>query len=262
MYRPRVVIPEIHQNVSNYTSAMYAAGIDPILVSVQSIHLAHSSQKEYMDWQDVRPEFFDGLLIPGGGDINPQEYGEENQGSIPVDPWIDRLQFELLDRFIRQQKPVLGICRGLQMINVSFGGSLIQDLEDALVHLCIPRCTDQIHACQAVKGSWIENLYGESFVHNSNHHQAIRTLGEDLVPDGVCPLDGVIESFHHAALPVFGVQWHPERMCLSHERADTVNGLAVFRFFCALCGGEPGLEDPYADDPFRRNGIVSEGMGL
>ena len=189
MYRPRIVIPEIHQNVNNYTNAMYASGIDPIVVSVQSIHASFSSQKEYMDWNDVRPETCDGLLLPGGGDINPQKYGEENHGSLPVDPWIDTLQFDLLDRFLRHQKPVLGICRGLQMINVCLGGSLIQDLDDALVHMCDPRCKDQVHTCKAEKGSWVEGLYGERFALNSNHHQAIRRMGEDLIADSVCPLD-------------------------------------------------------------------------
>ena len=262
MYRPRIAIPEIYQNVSNYTNAMYAAGMEPIVVSVQTAHAARSSQKEYMDWKDIRPESCDGLILPGGGDINPQAYGEENQGSVPVDPWIDTLQMELLKSFLRLRKPVFGICRGLQVINVCLGGSLIQDLEDTSVHMATPRCNDQVHACRAVKGSWIESLYGESFFHNSNHHQAVRRLGEDLVADGFCPLDGVVESFHHARLPIYGVQWHPERMCLSHERSDTVNGLAVFLYFCTICGGEAEGVNAVSEDPYRRMGMVSEGLGL
>lgn len=260
--RPRIAIPEIHQNMINYTRAMEAAGIDPLVVSMQSIQTVSPSQQEYMDYNDVNIDSCDGLLLPGGGDINPELYGESNQGSIPVDMWVDHLQFRILEDFVNHHKPILGICRGMQMINVWFGGSLIQDLKDADVHRHIPRVKDQVHACRAAKGSWLEELYGESFCCNSNHHQAISLLGKDLIADSHCPLDDVIESLHHASLPIYGVQWHPERMCLAHERSDTVNGLAIFRFFCVLCGGEPSSNDPYADHPFRKEGIVSDGLGL
>lgn len=262
MKRPKVLIPEIKQDVSNYTNAMYAAGMDPLVVSVQSFHLTHSFQREYIDYADVRAQSFDGLLLPGGGDINPEAYGEQNHGSIPVEKWIDRLQFSLLEDFLRLRRPVFGICRGLQLINVLLGGTLIQDLEDAPMHRCLPDRHDQVHACQAVAGSWLCGLYGESFFHNSSHHQAVHRLGEGLIVDSRCPFDGVVESLHHADLPVYAVQWHPERMCLAHERSDTVNGLKVFSFFCKLLGGVPDADDPYRDHPFRRDGIVSEGLSL
>jgi tRNA A22 N-methylase len=74
-------------------------------------------------------------------------------------------------------------------------------------------------------------------------------LGDGLAIDSRCPLDGVIEAFHHTSLPIYAVQWHPERMCLAHERSDTVNGLDLFRFFCGICGGEYE-EYPYMDHPF------------
>ena len=262
MYRPRIAIPEIHQDVSNYTNAMYAAGMNPIVASVQSAHSELSSQKEYMDWKDVRPENFDGLVLPGGGDIDPQIYGEENHGSVSVDPWVDTLQMDLLRSFLRHEKPVFGICRGLQVINVCLGGTLIQDMEDTSVHMCNPRCKDQVHACRALKGSWIEELYGESFSLNSNHHQAIRRLGEGLVCDGFCPLDEVVESFHHVRLPIYRVQWHPERMCLSYKRSDTVDGISVFRYFCALCCGETAKTDALSEDFSSDSGMMSDGLGL
>ena len=262
MTRPRVAIPEIHQNMVNYTRAMEAAGIDPLVVSFQSIQIEKPSQQEYIDYHEVNALSCDGLLLPGGGDINPELYGQENHGSNPVDRWLDDIQFRILEDFIRHRKPVLGICRGMQVINVWFGGSLIQDMEDASVHMHIPRDKDQVHECRVVKGSWLEKLYAESFYHNSNHHQAVCRLGNDLTVDSHCPVDDVVEALHHNSLPVYGVQWHPERMCLAHKRPDTVDGLAVFRFFCALCGGRPDREDPYADHPFRQEGIVSDGLGL
>ena len=262
MKRPRVVIPEIYQNVDNYTKAMYAAGMDPVVVSVQSVQVVDSIQQEFMDYHEFSPASCDGLLLPGGGDINPESYGESNHGSMPVDEWVDDLQFRMLKDFVRCKKPILGICRGLQLINVWFGGSLIQDLEDASVHRSKPAAGDLVHDCRAEKGCWLAKLYGESFPHNSNHHQAVCRLGEGLTVDSRCPFDDVIEAFHHATLPIFAVQWHPERMCLAHERSDTVNGLEIFRFFCRVCGGSSGHSDPYRDDPFRRDGIVSDGLGL
>ena len=67
---------------------------------------------EYMDYRDVRVTAFDGLLLPGGGDINPDEYGERNQGSVPVEKWVDELQFGMLEDFLGYGKPVFGICWG------------------------------------------------------------------------------------------------------------------------------------------------------
>jgi putative glutamine amidotransferase len=256
MGRPRIVIPEILQDVRNYTNAMYAAGLEPVVVSVQSAQIIHRVQREYMDYRDVRVTAFDGLLLPGGGDINPDEYGERNQGSVPVEKWVDELQFGMLEDFLGYGKPVFGICRGMQMINVRFGGTLIQNLEDADMHIPKPGEKDRIHASRTRNGSWIRELYGASFVHNSCHHQAVHRLGEGLCVDSRCEGDGVVESLHHRFLPVYAVQWHPERMCLEHERSDTVNGIDIFRFFCRICGGEPVMEEPYAGQ------IMYEGAGI
>ncbi len=257
MTRPRIVIPEVFQDVSNYTNAMYAAGMEPIVVSLQSVQITHRAQREFMDIRDVRPEAFDGLLIPGGEDINPDFYGETDQGSHPADRQIDCLQLHLLEEFIRLEKPILGICRGMQLINVWFGGSLIQHLDDAAIHMWKQDNGDQVHACCCVPGSWLCGLYGDTFYHNSSHHQAVHRLADGLAADSRCPLDDVIESLHHTKLPIYAVQWHPERMCLSHERDDTVNGLEVFRFFCRLCGGCPPAEDSALEGQ-----NMSEGMGL
>ena len=257
MTRPRIVIPEVFQDVSNYTNAMYAAGMEPIVVSLQSIQITHRAQREFMDIRDVRPEAFDGLLIPGGEDINPDFYGETDQGSHPADRQIDCLQLHLLEEFIRLEKPILGICRGMQLINVWFGGSLIQHLDDAAIHMWKQDNGDQVHASCCVPGSWLCGLYGDTFYHNSSHHQAVHRLADGLAADSRCPLDDVIESLHHTKLPIYAVQWHPERMCLSHERGDTVNGLEVFRFFCRLCGGCPPAEDSALEGQ-----NMSEGMGL
>ncbi len=235
MEKPRIVIPEIYQDVTNYTRAMQAAGIEPVVVSVQSAQILHAVQKEYMDYRNVRTHAYDGLILPGGADIDPERYGERNQGSHPARPCVDALQFRMLEDFIRLKKPVLGICRGMQLINVAFGGSLIQNLDTAFRHAKNAGDPDKIHCCHAEKNSWLAGIYGEKFSHNSAHHQAVCRLAEGFVIDSRCPDDGVTEAFHHASLPVYGVQWHPERTCLSYERPETVNGLEIFCYFRDIC---------------------------
>ncbi len=235
MSQPKVLIPEIHQDVTNYTNALRAVGIDPFVVTIPSAQEKCPVQKQFLDWQSVRACDYDGLLLPGGCDICPDMYFEENHGCGKIIKEMDALQAGILKEFVRLRKPVLGVCRGLQIINVFFGGSLIQDLPDAPVHSGGRERRDTVHDCEAISGCWLSKLYGEHFTHNSNHHQAINRLGEGLVVDSRYPADQVIEAIHHESLPIYAVQWHPERMCLAHSRSDTVSGLEIFRFFHALC---------------------------
>lgn len=239
--RPRIAIPEIRQNLSakNYTRAVHEAGMEPVVISSQAHHLTVGLQREYMDYGQFRAEQYDGLLLPGGGDINPSLYGEANHGSVMIQDELDDLQLKLLSSFLELKKPVLGICRGMQLLNVFFGGSLFQNLDTAFRHTRKQDESDQVHDSVAGKDSWIGSIYGEHFFHNSAHHQGVRELGEGLSVDSRSAADGVVEATHHVSLPVYAVQWHPERMCLAFERVDTVNGLPVFQFFCRLCGGEP-----------------------
>jgi putative glutamine amidotransferase len=164
----------------------------------------------------------------------------------------DRQIIAVLDDFIRRGKPVLGICRGLQLINVYFGGTLIQHLPTSFRHFRpLDTPVDKRHGCRTRPGSWLEKIYGREFIHNSSHHQAVDRLAPGLVVDSVCPEDGVVEALHHETLPVYGVQWHPERMCLRFASQDMVNGLHVLRFFSGLCGG-----DPRPHDELEKSGII------
>ena len=239
MGRPRIALPEIDQDVRNYTRALYAAGMEPVLISVQREQVKQNYQQDYLDFSQFRGENYDGLLIPGGGDINPACYGQQNRGSVWIRDCLDRLQLDVLDAFVRREKPVLGICRGHQLINVYFGGSLDQDIAVKASHSRNPDGRDNVHQEQVRPQCWLSGIYGKCFAHNSCHHQAVATLGNGLVIDGICPEDGTVEAMHHEELPVYGVQWHPERMCLEHARKDTVCGLPLFAFFCRLCGGDP-----------------------
>lgn len=231
MKRLRIAIPEMDQDVKNYVRAVAGAGMEPVVISVESGQMKERFSEEYLDYRDFRQEDFDGLLLPGGGDIDPSRYGQENQGSVMIKKELDKLQLDVLDCFVKNKKPVFGICRGHQLINVYFGGTLIQHLPTSLRHSRKPEEPDKVHRGIAEEGSWLARIYGREFFHNSSHHQAVDRAGEGLVIDSYCPEDGIVEALHHDTLPVYSVQWHPERMCLSHKRTDTVDGLPVLKFF-------------------------------
>ena len=179
----------------------------------------------------VDPGLFDGLLLPGGEDVDPIRYGEEVDGSTGIDPVLDELQFGMLDLFVKAGKPVLGICRGHQLINIYFGGSLYQDIAEKKNHVHDNvNNKDNSHANSAIEDSFIGKLYGTKFRTNSSHHQAVKKVGEGLK---VCAYadDGIVEAMYHETLPVYCVQFHPERMCFGHKRDDTVDGSKVLQFF-------------------------------
>ena len=175
---------------------------------------------------------FAGLLLPGGGDILPSRYGQENQGSERLNEALDELQFSLLDDFVKAGKPVFGICRGCQVVNVFFGGTLIQDIPQKEHHRELG--TYIPHGSKALPDSFLYPLYGEEFPINSAHHQAVDRLGEGLRAVQRSD-DGLIEAIAHERLPVWAVQWHPERMCFDDARSDTVDGSKVLAWFLEQC---------------------------
>lgn len=156
-------------------------------------------------------EAADGLFLTGGVDVAPELFGEERRfPSVEVDEWRDTLEFLLLREFLRLKKPVFGVCRGIQVLNVAFGGTLWQDLpaqraDGGIVH------SEGTHLVTTKAGSLLSLLYGVRFEVNSFHHQAVRELGEGLSATALAA-DGVVEALEHRALPVSAVQWHPERM--------------------------------------------------
>ena len=193
-------------------------------------------------WENFDAAAFDGLLIPGGGDVNPALYHRGNLGSETPDPELDAGQFAAIDAFLAAGKPVMGICRGHQLLNVYFGGTLIQDIPTRYVppegvekryHSQV-NDRDGAHMTRALPGSFVAGLYGEAFPVNTAHHQAVETLGEGLTAVQWAE-DGIVEASCHRSLPVVTVQWHPERMCLRHAREDTVDGLPVLRYFVEMC---------------------------
>jgi putative glutamine amidotransferase len=160
----------------------------------------------------------DGLVLQGGNDVAPESYGE-----TPLDPqWQgdrtrDRYEMDLIDAFVRAGKPVFGICRGLQLLNVHFGGTLLQDIAtqrpESQVHRDGPKYERHFHDIEIVPGTRLAQLYAGQprATVNSIHHQGIKDLAPGFVVEAHSPADGMIEAVRQRG-PGFvaAVQWHPE----------------------------------------------------
>jgi len=181
-------------NTQNYIGVLENCGAEPVC-SVD----------------ETNAEGFAGLLLPGGWDIDPATYNEPNLSVRQFNAAADKRQMSLLRIFAEAQKPVIGICRGMQIINVGFGGTLMQDLRTEISHAKVGGrdSTHYVACCEG--GTFFEKLYGHEFKVNSAHHQAVKRLGSDLRVLLKAP-DGIVEGLCHDTLPIFGVQWHPERM--------------------------------------------------
>ena len=214
---PQIAIPVppegAERRLANYFAALRGQGARPVAVR-----------------PGADPAAFDGLLLPGGGDIHPRRYGQPNELCDNVDEALDAMQFAALEAFAAAGRPVLGICRGLQLVNVYFGGTLHRHLREANAHSRCGGSEDRVHATVAAPGSLLYALYGERFSVNSAHHQGVDRPGEGLRVIQRSE-DGVVEALVHERLPILCVQWHPERMCLDHRRPDTVDGGKLLESF-------------------------------
>lgn len=190
------------------------------------------------------------LLLPGGGDINPAFYGQANHGSHCPDTELDILQLQALKLFVSAKKPVLGICKGMQLINVFFGGTLIQHLPTAFLHS--QKNGDVCHITVCKKNSCLYSLYGANVCVNSAHHQALSTIGSGLELIQSCPVDNCPEAICHKTLPILGVQWHPERLS---QGPATPSGESVLLYLasrnpsCSQSHSLCCLKDPAAPLP-------------
>ena len=168
------------------------------------------------------PEGCDALLLPGGGDMEPWRYGQSNTASRGLEPERDTAELMLLERFTAAGKPVLGICRGIQVINVFFGGTLCQDLPG---HSAVDG-HDSFHTVRTARSPLLA-VCGPLCRVNSAHHQAADAPGRGLRAVQWAE-DGAVEAVCHDCLPVWGVQWHPERL-------PGELGGRLLRAFLALC---------------------------
>lgn len=153
--------------------------------------------------------------MPGSkADIDPQKYGAEKHAkTAPADPPRDAVDELLLQDAYSQRKPILGICYGLQAVNVWRSGTLLQHLESKVNHSA-GRQVEFAHQARIEPGSWLAELLGANSVPvNSSHHQAAEKVGDGLRVAARCPEDGVIEAIESTEPQhyVLAVQWHPER---------------------------------------------------
>jgi putative glutamine amidotransferase len=198
---------------SSYTRAIVAAGGVPLLLTA-----------EMGEIDEIMP-VLDGLILPGGADIEPARYGESeiHPTVYGVNPARDRFEIALTRAVVARDLPLLAICRGLQVLNVALGGTLYQDVPTQhpgqREHGQGLAATEPWHEIRLAPGSCLALAYDDERVAaNSFHHQAVRQLAPDLRAVGWAP-DGVIEGVEHAASRfVVGVQWHPEVMFEADER--------------------------------------------
>jgi putative glutamine amidotransferase len=191
-----------------YISALAQAGACPVVIPL-------GLDEERLDALLPR---LDGMLFTGGGDVHPERYGSQMHPLVDnVDADRDRLEIHLLRGAVQAGLPFLGICRGLQVINVALGGSLYEDLLDQMPHAARHQYSPEYprdylaHDVQVDGNSRLASiLEGKSFGVNSLHHQGIKELAPGLTATALAP-DGVIEAFELPGHP-FGiaVQWHPE----------------------------------------------------
>jgi len=163
----------------------------------------------------------DGLLIPGGGDVAPLLYDEEPHPLTGVTrQGADLFEFSLIRAAHRRGLPILGVCRGIQVINVCFGGTLWQDIPSQLPEsVCHMQSTqtrgERTHTIRITEGSLLHRLLGaRQTAVNSFHHQAVRKTAPGLTVCA-CAEDGVIEALETPG-GILAVQWHPEELCVPH----------------------------------------------
>ncbi|PXV93298.1 putative glutamine amidotransferase [Lachnotalea glycerini] len=223
---PKILVAGYGTKVNNYVSALKHMNMYPT-VAFSDPHSAKDSSPLILNISnDILS--FDGLLLPGGGDIDPSFFHETNNGSVNIDFALDTIQFQLLDLFVGAKKPVLGICKGMQVINVYFGGTLIQDLACKKMHAWEKE--DKVHSSFSIPNTFLSDLYDETFMVNSAHHQGIGNLGANIMIAQKAS-DYVVEAIYHKTLPIIGVQWHPERMSFDKKREDTVDGQKIFEYY-------------------------------
>jgi putative glutamine amidotransferase len=171
-----------------------------------------------------------GVLLTGGGDIDPVLYGEDRHDAVQdAEPGRDEFEIDLARRAMDANLPLLGICRGVQVLNVAAGGSLVQDIpSDAAAPASPPHAIEEpknaiAHEVKVEPGSRLARALGTAVAAdqvcrvNSRHHQAVKRLGRSLVAVATAP-DGVIEAVERPdAAFCIGVQWHPENFCRSGE---------------------------------------------
>ena len=188
-------------------------------------------------WTDPEAlaERVDAIVLNGGTDVDPGRYGAKRAPTTDEpDRRRDDFEFGLVAAALERRVPVLGVCRGMQLVNVGLGGSLIQDLSSLteLEHYVTDPYDKPVHAIEIDPDSVVEHGFGSCRTTvNTVHRQAIDRLGHSLRPVARAP-DGTIEAVENEDGLVVGVQWHPEFLAGHHGAAQ----VGLFKSFLARCG--------------------------
>lgn len=176
---------------------------------------------------------YDGLIVHGGPDVDPHLFGEEPIRQIgTINYKRDLFERELILAAAKVKKPILGICKGAQMINVALGGTLFQDIDTQCEEAYIKHSQDApggypTHTVNVTKDSFLHSVLGLTTLVNSRHHQAIRNVPAGFAVTATSP-DGIVEGIENRDASIVGVQWHPENMWQEHEEM-----YALFEAFVA-----------------------------
>ncbi|MCR5695034.1 MAG: gamma-glutamyl-gamma-aminobutyrate hydrolase family protein [Clostridia bacterium] len=233
------VTPSTENNGKYHVSVPYfdvleRAGVIPVLLPM---HLDDNDVEQVVN-------IFDGFLFAGGCDVLPSEYGEETvEACGEIQPQRDKLELALFRRLfvLKPAKPVLAICRGLQVMNVAAGGSLYQDIaaqyapddgKTVLTHRQEQPSYIPTHHVTVAKDTLLYGIIGglSDLYVNSHHHQAVKKPGAGMKISAVSS-DGIIEAMEYEGLPFcIGVQWHPE-----HLAAGMPEQMKIFEAFATAC---------------------------
>lgn len=219
-----------------YTQAVEAAGGVPLILPLT----------EDRNTLTALLDLIDGLLLSGGHDVDPSCYGAEPHPKLGrVDPLRDRSESFLTARAIERDCPVLGICRGLQLLNVVAGGTLLQDIEaekegETILHYQDFTYESPSHSVRVLPGTLLHRIVRDERVRvNSYHHQAVRDVAPGMRVAAMAP-DHVVEAIESTGHSfVLAVQWHPE---ILHGNADF--NLALFRALVEAAGAHAALRRP------------------
>lgn len=205
MKRPLIGLMPSHNGTQlstteEYLNSIWDAGGLPVM-------LAYTTDEDKLN---EYVSTFDGFLFCGGVDIDPSFYGEEKSSdTVEICPERDAFEAAIFPKILNIEKPIMGICRGIQVLNVFMGGTLYQDISG---HNQSPTPVYETpQKVNIVEGSFLHGIIGKTEIYtNSFHHQNIKKLSDSLKADGITD-DGYIEAFHMPGRKFFcAVQWHPE----------------------------------------------------
>ncbi len=235
-----IIICENSENkqfvTETYIEIVIRSGGIPLIIPCPIFHLKHLATFPFHSFYQIWCGLCNGFLFCGGGDITPCLFDEPPLNSSgKTDLKIDLFQISLMEYILTQNIPILGICRGMQVLNVALGGTLYQDIslrkEPSYIHAqnTLSR-NDVYHPVTFIQDSKLFNIYGNCTYTNSFHHQALHQLGSNLIISGQSE-DGIIEAIestiHNFAV---GVQWHPECMYNSSKKTQK-----LFHTFIKSC---------------------------